>query len=141
MAKIVNIPGSTGKTPFELCDEQYFYCTNSEISTLGEMCLMWSFDPFGYMQMGYTNLYFLQRLVLWDPASDIYQAYPETTEIIWDKGAYCIIGSTHLFRRRCDYPFSYSTLEEAEICLASRKISDQNSAYVIARLLEETYWH
>ena len=139
MATIINIPGSTGKTPFELCDEQFFYCTSSEISTLAALGSM--ADPLVYMRMGYTNLYFLQRLILSDRANGIYQTYPETNEVHWIKNQYCLIGNVYLHMSAPNGSFAFSSLTEAEEYMKSLKSYDQNSIFVVARMLQETYWH
>lgn len=139
MSTIINIPGSSGKTPFELCDEQFFYCTNTEISTLGARGSL--ADPLDYMQIGYTQLYFLQRLILSDRANGIYQTYAETTEFYSIKNKYCVIDEKYLIRETPNRSYSFSTHNEAEEYLKSLQNSDQNSIYIVARLLLEQYWH
>ncbi len=140
MATIINIPGSTGKTPFELCDEQFFYCTSSEISTLAARGSM--ADPFGYMQMGHTNLYFFQRLILSDRVNGIYRTYPETNEVNRiKKNQYWLIGNVYLHTTSPNGSFAFSSLTEAEEYMKSLKSYDQNSIYIVARLLHDEDWH
>ncbi|CAN5383823.1 hypothetical protein BH10ACI1_BH10ACI1_15470 [soil metagenome] len=139
MATIINIPGSSGKTPFELCDEQFFYCTNTEISTLGARDSL--ADPIEYMQIGYTQLYFLQRLILSDRANGIYQTYPEITEFYPGKNKYCVIDEKYLIRETPNHSYSFSTLDEAEEYIKSLQNSNPNSVFTAARMLQETYWH
>lgn len=139
MATIINIPGSTGKTPFELCDEQFFYCTNGEISTLAARASL--ADPIEYMQMGYTQLYLFQRLILSAPANGIYQTYPEIGEVYLTEKKYGVIDEKYLIRQTPNRSYWFSTLTEAEEYLKSIQSSDQNSVYIVARLFNETYWH
>lgn len=139
MSTIINIPGSTGKTPFELCDEQFFYCTNTEISTLAARGSM--ADPIEYMQIGYSQLYFLQRLILSDRANGIYQTYPETAEFFPIKNKYCVIDEKYLIRETPNRSYSLSTLNEAEEYMKNLQSSNLNSAFAVARMLQETYWH
>ena len=139
MGSIVKIPNGSGKSPFEICDEQFFYCTSSQISTLAARGSLG--DPIEYMQIGYTQLYFLQRLILSDRANGIYQTYPETADFFPVKNKYCVIDENHLLRQAPNLLYSFSTSTEAEEYLLSLQNSDQNSIYIVARLLDETFWH
>lgn len=139
MENIVNIPNGSGKSPFEICDEQFFYCTNGEISTLSARASL--ADPIEYMQMGYTQLYFLQRLILSDRTNGIYQIYPETAEFFPVKDKYCVIDEKYLIWQAPNRLYSLPTPTEAEEYLKTLQSSDQDSIYIVARLLNETYWH
>ena len=68
MRRIVDLPKSGEETIFEPSSDQYFYITNSEISRLGgfEMTKS-SLDELAVFQMGYTNLWLMQRVLLLKP--------------------------------------------------------------------------
>ena len=139
MATIINILGSTGKTPFELCGEQFFYCTNSEISTLGARNSL--AEPEEYMQMGYTQLYFCERFILWDEANDIYRKYYEPRDISPNKNIYRVIGNNYLMHQGSNHSISHSSLAEAEEFMKSRKMLGLDSILIVAEILSESYWH
>lgn len=139
--EVVNIPNGSGKTPFEICGEQYFLCTNTEISTLADRKTIAEIEPLEYMQVGYSQLYFFQRLILWNRASDIYQTYPEADEVYWIKNKYCLIGNVYLHMPAPNGSFTFSIPKEAEEYMKSLPDSNPNSVFAVARMLGEQYWH
>ncbi len=141
MGSIVKLPKGSGKTPFEAGDEQYFYATNTEISTLADRQTIAEIKPLEFMQIGYSQLYFYQRLILWNRTDDSYQTYPETDEVFWIKNKYCLIGNVHLHIYAPNDSYTFSGLTEAEEYMKSLPDSNPNSAFAVARMLQEEYWH
>lgn len=139
--ELVRLPNFSPHSPFELADETYFYMTNGVISTLGKgevtnvsESVLWEYFP-----IGYTNLYLLRRVVLFDPSRNINQHFIEDEDEITitygteRDGDYLIYDNLFTFNR------NFSTFDKAEKYLASNYEDD--SIYIIVKRIGNWGWH
>lgn len=141
MPTIIDIQGGSGKSPYELSDEQYFYCARNEMTTLADLETLGKSDAEIYMPKGYATLCLFQRLIFWDRANDIYRTYPETDKTSWVKNQYRLLTKIYNIQSLPTLGRSFASLSEVEEHIKNLQIFDPNAVLTVVRLLGEFYWH